>query len=95
MKKIPVLIVILFLVSAFCMSCMGKGKKSMNPKELISKNCNKCHFSDKIYKRKYTREDWNMIVNRMVMLSKDSPNQKDLEISHEDAYDILLFLQKD
>lgn len=95
MKRIIYMMLVMLLVSAFTMSCENKAKRLAKAKELLNRRCNKCHFSDKIYNKMYTKEDWENIVNRMISLSKESPQRKEIEISHEDAYEILQFLQSE
>jgi len=95
MKNTIYILLVMLLVSTFGISCNNKEERLAKAKELLNMKCNKCHFSDKIYKKMYTKEDWENIVNRMISLSKESPQAKKIAISHEDAYEILMFLQEE
>lgn len=94
MKRSAIFIVLLFLASLAVISCESKTERLAKAKELLNKRCSKCHFSDKVYQKKYTKEDWKKTIDRMVNLSKES-NRKEVEISHEDAFEILNFLQEE
>jgi hypothetical protein len=95
MKKTVLVILFMFLVSTVAISCQSKAEKLAKAKDLLNRRCSKCHFSDKIYKQKYSTEDWKNIIDRMIALSKTNPQREKIEISHEDAYEILLFLQEE
>lgn len=95
MKKISILIIVMFVMSVMSISCQSKAEKLAKAKDLLNRRCSKCHFQDKIYERKYTKEDWENIMSRMVALSGESAQRKDIEISHEDADEILMFLQEE
>jgi hypothetical protein len=94
MKRTTILIMMMLFMVTAAMSCKGKEKRLAQAKELLNRRCNKCHFSDRIYEKKYTKEDWEKIVDRMVAKSKENPDREQIEIPHEDAYEILLFLQE-
>ena len=93
MKKAIALVLLMCLFCISIISCENKAERLAKAKELLNMRCNKCHFSDRIYKKKYTKEDWQKIIDRMVVLSKENPGQHDIAISHEDAFEILILLQ--
>ncbi len=95
MKKFIIYMALIFIMSVTTISCKNKAERLAKAKELLNRRCSKCHFSDRIYKKKYTKADWENIVKRMVSLSKQNPQGAKIEISHEDAYEILLLLQEE
>jgi hypothetical protein len=94
MKKTAFFVLLMFLIGFATISCESKEAKLARAKELLNRQCSKCHFSEKIYKKKYTKEDWQATIDRMVVLSKET-DKEDFAISHQDAYEILIFLQED
>ena len=95
MKKTVQVVIFILLVIIFSMACSNKQERLANARKLLNERCSKCHFEDRIYKKKYTKEDWENIVNRMVRYSKENPQKEKIEIPHEDAYEILMLLQEE
>jgi len=66
MKRTIILAVSAFLLLFMECACSPGGTGDVSVRKLINNRCSICHGTDRVFSSRRSRQEWNIIIDRMV-----------------------------